>query len=302
MKRDRDHAEALTVFYDGGCPLCSREIAWYQRLQPAAVINWTDVSGDGETHLPLGVSGSQALARFHVMTPDGAVQSGAAGFLALWAQLRPLRPLARLAALPPIPWLLERAYRAFLPLRPHLQHMTSRAASRSSYPRWLEQALRSNHAGETGAVAIYCGMLRVSCDVTLRSVARKHLRTEARHLRKIEKVLPPYRRSRLLALWRAAGWLTGAVPALLGARAGFATVAGVETFVDRHYRDQIERLDPAGPHADLRALLEACRQDKVRQRDEAAALLDAPPGPALRAWTVLVGWGSAQAVALARRF
>ena len=172
----------------------------------------------------------------------------------------------------------------------------------AAWPTWLVGELRSDHAGETGAVAIYCGMLRVSRDETLRSFARRHLRTEVRHLRKIEKVLPPHRRSRLLALWRAAGWLTGAVPALFGARAAFATVAAVETFVDRHYRDQIERLDPAGPHTDLRALLGSCRQDEVRHRDEAAALLDAPPGPALRAWTVLVGWGSAQAVALARRF
>ena len=48
-------------------------------------------------------------------------------------------------------------------------------------------------------------------------------------------LLPQHQRSRILPLWSVAGFITGAVPGLLGPTAVFATVAAVETFVDRHY-------------------------------------------------------------------
>ena len=38
------------------------------------------------------------------------------------------------------------------------------------------------------------------------------------------------------------GWLTGALPALFGRKAIFATIEAVETFVDHHYAQQIARL------------------------------------------------------------
>jgi ubiquinone biosynthesis monooxygenase Coq7 len=109
--------------------------------------------------------------------------------------------------------------------------------------------------------------------------------------------------SRLLPAWRLAGWLTGALPALAGPRAVYATIAAVEDFVDRHYAEQIERLDamPCDPRrAALRADLERCRLDELAHRDEA---LGAGPGTGalLRLWTGSVGRGSAAAVALARR-
>jgi demethoxyubiquinone hydroxylase (CLK1/Coq7/Cat5 family) len=37
------------------------------------------------------------------------------------------------------------------------------------------------------------------------------------------------------ALWRVAGWLTGALPALFGRAAVLRTIDAVETFVEGHY-------------------------------------------------------------------
>ena len=54
-------------------------------------------------------------------------------------------------------------------------------------------------------------------------------------------------------------------------------------------------------HAELRALLERCRQDEVKHRDEARQSLDRAPSALVRAWCWLVGAGSAVAVAFARR-
>lgn len=162
--------------------------------------------------------------------------------------------------------------------------------------------LRSDHAGETGAVMIYRGILARTTDPAIRTFATAHLATEAEHLRLLEALLPPGQRSLLLPIWRVAGFFTGFLPALFGRRAVYATIEAVETFVDHHYAAQIARLGRTGEEGALRRLLETCQAEEVHHRDEAAAALGGvAPGPLLRAWAWLVGSGSAAAVAAARR-
>ena len=168
------------------------------------------------------------------------------------------------------------------------------------FPDWLTAELRSDHAGEFGAVRIYRGILAVTRDPALRAFAERHGETEQSHLDLIETLLPVAQRSRLLPLWRLAAWLTGALPALFGTGAVYATIDAVETFVDHHYQHQIDRLDRERIFAELRAALEQCREDEVHHRDEARGQA-ASLGPALRAWCYLVGAGSAAAVMAARR-
>ena len=181
---------------------------------------------------------------------------------------------------------------------PGLPHVTTPA---DTLPDWLVAELRSDQAGETGAVMIYRGILAVSRDPGVRAFSERHKATEQRHLDLLEALLPKPQRSRLLPLWRIAGWLTGAIPALFGPRAVYATIDAVETFVDHHYQAQIDRLDAEGIHPDIRALLEQCRVEEVHHRDEARDLCEAPPGLLLRLWSRLVGAGSAAAVSVARR-
>ncbi len=161
--------------------------------------------------------------------------------------------------------------------------------------------LRSDHAGETGAVAIYLGILAVCRDKQVRRFARAHLATEREHLARLGELLPASQRSVLLPLWRVAGWLTGFLPALVGARAIYATIDAVETFVDHHYEEQIRQLPADGPGGALRALLLACQADEVHHRDEARATSVVAAGKLTQAWQRLVGTGSALAVAAARR-
>jgi demethoxyubiquinone hydroxylase (CLK1/Coq7/Cat5 family) len=236
--------------------------------------------------------------------------SGAAAFVQLWRLLPGWQWLGRLGSLPGATPVLELAYRGFLHLRPAMQ----RAAAAFETPavpdalaRDLIPDLRSDHAGETGAVWIYNGVLAVARDPELRAFARRHRETERQHLAKIAAVLPWPRRSRLLLPWRLAGFAVGALPAVFGPRAVYATVAAVETFVDRHYQQQIDRLDAAPSSAQrdsLRALLAECRADERAHRDEAEAARGAnaaAPGWLLRGWCALVGAGSAAAVGIARR-
>lgn len=166
--------------------------------------------------------------------------------------------------------------------------------------RWLTAELRSDHAGETGAVSIYNGILAVSKDSAVQSFARNHRDTEKRHLALIESILPKPQRSRLLPLWRLAGFLTGAIPALFGPNAVFATIAAVESFVDSHYQQQIERLTEDGFQPQVREILQACREDELQHRDEALELQARASGAVLRSWCWLVDSGSKIAVTFAR--
>ena len=168
-------------------------------------------------------------------------------------------------------------------------------------PRWLQQELRSDHAGEFGAVMIYRGILAVSRDTSVREFAESHLGTEQKHLALMEEIVPPAGRTRLLPLWRLMGWLTGALPALFGRQAVFATIEAVETFVDHHYQQQIVRLTPEGEHGPLRQVLVDCQADEVSHRDEAASLALPKRHVLLRLWCAVVGSGSAAAVVAAKQ-
>ena len=121
-------AAALTVLYDGSCPLCRREIAVYRDmkpLQPGSPVSFADIS-NAAVPLPAGTTREQLLARFHVQGPDGQLLSGAQAFLALWAALPGWRWLALAGRLPGASWVMERMYRLFLRWRPLLQRWAAR--------------------------------------------------------------------------------------------------------------------------------------------------------------------------------
>jgi len=161
--------------------------------------------------------------------------------------------------------------------------------------------LRTDHAGETGAVFIYPGILQFTRNSALRVFAEHHMATEQSHLRYIESWLPKAHYSYLLPLWRLAGFMTGALPALVGARAVYVTIQAVETFVNQHYDDQVRALESMPALAKLRQVLLECQDDEVAHRDQAAAALEQKKtGLLLHFWSVLVGAGSRAAVALCR--
>ena len=115
----------LTVFYDGSCPLCRREIEVYRRRDNTKSICWADVSVCSPEILPAGLVRHDALARFHVLRADGALFTGASAFAELWAHTPGFRWLGWLARLPVIRWVLSHAYDIFLDWRPTLQRLVS---------------------------------------------------------------------------------------------------------------------------------------------------------------------------------
>ena len=110
----------LTVFHDGSCPLCRREIAFFRQRVAEEDVRFVDVSEEPSGLRDFGLDRERAMARFHVET-GGRMLSGAAAFAALWRVTPGLRLLGRVAGVAPVTAVLERVYRGFLRVRPALQ-------------------------------------------------------------------------------------------------------------------------------------------------------------------------------------
>lgn len=109
----------LTLYYDGSCPLCAREIRLLRRHADAQRLRLVDISAADFAAQPLGRSRAELENRLHARFADGRWVTGldatlwswrAAG-LGRWATpltWRPLRPL------------FELGYRLFCLIRPRL--------------------------------------------------------------------------------------------------------------------------------------------------------------------------------------
>ncbi len=123
-------ASTVEVFYDGSCPLCIREIGFYQRCNGADAINWVDVSDPQNADVLADLDREDAMARFHIRSSDGALISGAEAFAGLWKALPGWRGAGNIAGAWGIRHVLEVGYRGFLIFRPALQRFAG----------WLERA------------------------------------------------------------------------------------------------------------------------------------------------------------------
>jgi predicted DCC family thiol-disulfide oxidoreductase YuxK len=110
-------SERPTVYYDGGCPVCSREIGFYRHRNGGESFSWVDVTQADEAALGPGLSRAAALARIHVRRPDGTVVDGAAAFAEIWRGMPGLRWLGLLLGVQPFSALAAVGYRIFLRMR-----------------------------------------------------------------------------------------------------------------------------------------------------------------------------------------
>jgi predicted DCC family thiol-disulfide oxidoreductase YuxK len=107
----------LKIWFDGACPLCTREIALMRRLDWHDRITFIDLD-DKATHCP--IDRETLLSRFHALE-QGKILSGAAAFAAMWRLIPLLRPLGLLARNRMVLRGLEWLYIRFLRLRPRIQ-------------------------------------------------------------------------------------------------------------------------------------------------------------------------------------
>ena len=107
----------LTVYYDGKCGLCRREIEYYKRVAPADQFVWLDIATDPAGLADLDVSQADALRRLHARDSFGNTYVGVAAFIAIWQGLNYWRYLAMIINLPLLQPVAAFAYDRFADYR-----------------------------------------------------------------------------------------------------------------------------------------------------------------------------------------
>jgi len=104
-----------SVFYDGDCPLCRREIKLYKKLSlkdgTADDIDWIDISKSKGELNEEGIIYEDAMRLIHIKDSSGVHKVGLDGVLTLWDRVPYFRRLSGLIRyFPSIHPTLARAY------------------------------------------------------------------------------------------------------------------------------------------------------------------------------------------------
>ena len=170
-------------------------------------------------------------------------------------------------------------------------------ASDISIPKNMVGWMRSNHAGETGAVWIYLGAKCIFWNKKIKLMSKEHYQTEKNHLIIMNHLLSNKSKSKLLILWRILGFSLGFISALLGYRFFCVTIQSVESFVEQHYREQIEFLYKKSISFDLLKVLEMCCDEEVEHQNDAKMQKGLDKNSFFEnMWSNLIGSGSNVAV------
>ena len=103
----------LTVFFDGACPICAREIALMKRLdRRRQQLEFCDFSRPNYDAASIGFASSELSRVIHARWADGSVITGVEVFRAMWEAVG-LGFLARLSRLSLVEPLVLKAYAWF---------------------------------------------------------------------------------------------------------------------------------------------------------------------------------------------
>ena len=103
----------ITVFYDGKCSLCAREIAYYQRIAPKTRFIWDDITQVESHFIELGYTRKAGLMKLHALDDDNKLHVGVDAFILIWRQLPKWHLLAKLIKIPIFYPMASIAYNAF---------------------------------------------------------------------------------------------------------------------------------------------------------------------------------------------
>jgi len=102
----------VEVFFDGDCPLCSREIDLLRRLDKKGRIVFTDITSPEFDAGALGLDPGALMERLHARLPDGEVVAGVEVLRRLYAAVGFERAVA-ISRVPGVSGALDLAYALF---------------------------------------------------------------------------------------------------------------------------------------------------------------------------------------------
>ena len=118
-----------TVYHDGDCPLCEKEVKLMQKIDASKSIKWVDINQNKQALADAGITYQQAMDRIHVADESQQMHTGVKGFLHIWKHLPYYRRIVPVIKHTPfLLTILEAAYRLFAKYRLRL---TNRHAKHS---------------------------------------------------------------------------------------------------------------------------------------------------------------------------
>lgn len=102
----------IEVYYDGGCPVCSREMQMLSKRDSGGRIRFLDISAEDFDSESVRIPVENLMSRIHARLPDGRVVEGVEVFRRLYEAVG-FRRIVALSRLRGISGLLDAAYRVF---------------------------------------------------------------------------------------------------------------------------------------------------------------------------------------------
>jgi len=102
----------IELFFDGGCPLCVREIRLMQRWDKKGAIQFTDIDAPEFQAADYGKTQEELMARMHARLPDGSWITGVEVFRRMYTAVG-FGPLVWFSRCPGISHLLDLGYFVF---------------------------------------------------------------------------------------------------------------------------------------------------------------------------------------------
>ena len=115
-----DSNDKLTVFFDGLCVVCSKEINHYRKQRGADRILFIDITSAEFDAQSEGVDPFEVNRVMHAKKSSGEILTKVDAFIAIWEKLPKYQWVARLAKRAPINWALQLGYLGFAKIRPWL--------------------------------------------------------------------------------------------------------------------------------------------------------------------------------------
>ena len=120
MNYMRSKEQKITVYYDGLCRLCSREIDHYRGLEKSQAIHFVDITAPEFDAAQEGVDPVQVHKVMHVKRSDGSLALGVDAFQEIWAAIPRYKWVAHWAKKKPVRKGLDAFYNLFVKVRPFL--------------------------------------------------------------------------------------------------------------------------------------------------------------------------------------
>ena len=113
MSKFQRNPSMISVFFDGKCNLCSKEINYYQRIAPKNTFNWVDITKTPGELDKFEIKLLDGLRLMHVADSRGNILTGVDAFIIMWKQIKYWKFLGLFVSLPIVKQIAKLLYQYF---------------------------------------------------------------------------------------------------------------------------------------------------------------------------------------------